>query len=377
MPYQSAPGLEDVVVGTTSVSYVGGETGELVLRGFPIQDLAGRVSYESVAALLLRGEFLEDEALAVFRNGLAKRRAPPASLEHVADSLPPSLPPIDVLRTLLSTLGEGSWRYPPTESQALDIIAQSPTLLARFVRRRNGRPPVAPDESLGHVENYLTMLLGTRPDPEKSQALEEYFILLADHGMNASTLSLRTVVSTQADLAAATTAAAAALKGPLHGGAPSRVSDMLDAVGREDRAPLWVRETLDRGERLMGFGHRAYKVEDPRAVILRGVAERVADRDRFRLARSVEREGLAQLHARRADQRLFTNVEFYGAVVLESVGLPRDMFTATFALARTAGWGAHALEQASSNRLIRPDVNYAGPRGLKLPENRSARQSSG
>jgi citrate synthase len=205
------------------------------------------------------------------------------------------------------------------------------------------------------------MLTAAPSDQTKARALEDYFILLADHGMNASTFALRIVISTNSDLISAATAALGALKGPAHGGAPSKVAEMLDEVGEPERAEEWIRKALARKERLMGFGHRVYKVEDPRAILLKAIARRVASPDRMRLAESVEAAALRALERERPGRRLYTNVEFYGAVVLESVGLPRDLFTPSFALARTVGWVAHAVEQAQKNRLMRPDVHYVGP----------------
>jgi citrate synthase len=212
------------------------------------------------------------------------------------------------------------------------------------------------------------MLRGELPSPKRVRALEGYLCLLADHGMNASTFALRVAVSTRSDLISGATAALATLKGPLHGGAPSLVSEMLDAVGSPDKAEAWVEERLARRELLYGFGHRAYKTEDPRGLVLHEIARSVADPVRFELAEAVERAALAALRRTRPDSRLFTNVEFYSAVVLEAVGLPRELFTPTFAVARTAGWTAHALEQAADNRLIRPDIEYVGPeKGREWP----------
>jgi citrate synthase len=257
-------------------------------------------------------------------------------------------------------MGDGSFGYPPTLDDGYRIIAQTPVLLARFVRRARGEPSVPPEPTLSHAANYLWMLTGGRATPDRVSALESYLVLLADHGMNASTFALRTTLSTQSDLASAATAALSVLKGPVHGGAPSRVSDMLDAVGDPAGADRWVAQKVADKEVLFGFGHRAYKTDDPRAVVLHGIARRVAEPSRLALAEAVERSALAALRAAHPNARLYTNVEFWSAVVLESVGLPRELFTPTFAVARTAGWTAHALEQASDNRLIRPDIEYVG-----------------
>jgi citrate synthase len=354
-------GLDDIVVGRSSISWVGGETGDLVYRGFDVRDIVPGVPYESVVHLLLFGEPPSADPSREVGRELAAHRDPPAPVERVVDALSSSLPPLEALRTILSTLGDGSYGYPPTREEGFALIARTPTLLARFVRRSRGAAPVPPRADLGHAANYLWMLYGEPPDPRKVAALEGYLDLLADHGMNASTFALRVAISTQSDLASAATAALATLKGPVHGGAPSRVSDMLNAIGSPDRAAAWIDDRLARKEVLFGFGHRAYKTEDPRAVVLHRLARTVAEPHRLELAEAVERTALEALRRSKPGARLYTNVEYYSAVVLEAVGLPRELFTPTFAVARTAGWAAHALEQAADNRLIRPDVEYVGP----------------
>jgi citrate synthase len=360
-------GLEDVVIGDSAISLVAGETGGLTYRGYDIRELALATSYESVVHLLLHGSPPLEQPPAELVQALAARRTLPREAQRVIDALDPLTPPMDALRTLVSTLGNGQHPYPPTLEQGYELIARAPTLLTRFVRRSRQQPAVEPDGTLGHVANYLWMLTGVLPQPAQVRALEGYFILLADHGMNASTFALRVVLSTNSDLFAGATAALAALKGPIHGGAPARVSEMLDAIGTGERAASWIAERLGRKELLYGFGHRAYKVEDPRAILLHAIAREVAGRHRLDLAERVEQEALAALRRARPTARLYTNVEYYSAVVLEAVGLPRELFTPTFALARTVGWVAHASEQANGNRLIRPDVRYTGPTGLHWP----------
>jgi len=359
-PAHVSKGLDDVVVGKSEVSWVGGTTGDLVYRGFDVRSLVPGVPYESIVHLLLYGDPPSVDPSPEVVRALATYRNPPEGAERVADSLPTNIPPLEAMRTILSALGDGSFDYPPTLEEGLRLVAQTPVLLARYVRRARGGAPVAPRVDLSHAANYLWMLTGTEPSPEKVLALEGYLCLLADHGMNASTFALRVAISTQSDLVSAATAALATLKGPLHGGAPSRVLDMLDAIGSSDRAESWIADRLARRELLFGFGHRAYKTEDPRGLVLHRIARSVADPERFELAEAVERAALEALRRARPGAKLFTNVEYYSAVVLEAVGLPRELFTPTFAVARTAGWTAHALEQAADNRLIRPDVEYVG-----------------
>ena len=360
-PVRISKGLDDVVIGRSSITWVGGETGDLVYRGFDVRDLVPGVPYESVVHLLLYGEPPAADPSPEVRRELAGRRAVPPSVERVVDAIPPGLPPLEALRTILSALGDGSYGYPPTREQGFDLIARTPVLLARYVRRSKGLPPIPPRSDLDHAANYLWMLFGTEPDARRVAALQGYLDLLADHGMNASTFSLRVTISTQSDLVSAATGALGTLKGPVHGGAPSKVSEMLDAIRTADRADGWVRERLARKEVLYGFGHRVYKTDDPRGLLLHEIARSVGDPHRLALAEAVERSALAALRAAKPGARLFTNVEYYSAVVLEGIGLPPELFTPTFAVARTAGWTAHALEQSTDNRLMRPEVEYIGP----------------
>jgi citrate synthase len=366
------PGLEGVVVGRSAVSWVGGETSDLVFRGFDVRELVPGVPYESVAHLLLFGEPPASDPSPELASALRTARTPSPAVLAEVDALDPKLPPLEALRSILSLLGDGSWGYPPRLEDGYRLIAQSPVLLARHRRRSAGASPIPARSDLGHVANYLWMLGGEAP-PAKVRALEAYFDLLADHGMNASTFVLRVAISTRSDLASAATAALATLKGPLHGGAPSRVVEMLDAIGSAENAGPWLAERLARKEVVYGFGHRAYKSEDPRGLLLHEVARSVASPNRLALAEAVERAGLSALRAAHPSARIFANVEFYSAVVLEAIGLAPELFTPTFALARTVGWTAHALEQASDNRLIRPDVEYVGPpKGRRWPRDRPA-----
>ena len=361
-------GLDDVVVGRSQITGVGGETGALVYRGFDVRDLIPGAPYESVVHLLLYGEPPDVDPSPEVTSALRTHRAVPSGIQGVVDALPAGLPPLEALRTMLSALGDGTYGYPPTLDDGFRLIARTPVLLARYVQRSRGQPAHLPRDDLSHAANYLWMLTGEDPDPARVRALEGYLDLLADHGMNASTFVLRVALSTRSDLISGATAALGTLKGPIHGGAPARVSEMLDQIGTPDAAREWIRARLERREVIFGFGHRAYKAEDPRGVILHGIARTVAAPARLALAEAVEQVALEELRRARPDARLFANVEYYSAVVLEAVGLPPELFTPTFAVARTVGWAAHALEQASDNRLIRPDVEYVGPaRGRSWP----------
>jgi citrate synthase len=284
-------------------------------------------------------------------------------------ALPASAKPMDALRTAVSVWGAAqTLDWPPTPEQARALTSFSPSALAAFARWRGGEEPVEPAPRLDLVPGYLSQHTGARPDPATARALDAYFIVGAEHGLNASTFTARIITSTRSDLASAVVGAIGALKGPLHGGAPSEVVEQIHNAGSPENAEKWVRETIANGERLMGFGHRVYRAYDPRAAALRKVAESMEHKpDWLELAIAVEDVALrvlAELHPERA---LKTNVEYYAAPVLMGVGLTPDLFAATFALARHAGWTAHVIEQAGANRIIRPDARYTGPAERDLP----------
>lgn len=358
-PY--SPGLEGVIAGETSLSFIDGAEGRLLYRGFRIGDLVARGTYGAITNLLWTGDW--DPAAR-----LPTGPIPPAVMT-VIRALPAETKPMDALRTAVSAWGATQdLPWPPTVEQARALTAFSPSALAAFVRLRAGQEPVDPDPSLDLVEGFLFQLTGERPDPGTVRALDAYFVVGAEHGFNASTFTARVITSTRSDLASAVVGAIGTMKGPLHGGAPSEVVDQLSQVGSPEHAEQWLREALDRGERLMGFGHRVYRAYDPRAAALRTVAEGMEHKPSWlQLAIEVEDVALRVLAEKYPDRPLKTNVEFYAAPVLMGVGLSPDLFPATFSLARHAGWTAHALEQAANNRLIRPDVNYVGAAERDLP----------
>jgi len=358
-PY--SPGLEGVIAGETSLSKVDGERGRLIYRGYRIGDLVERGTYPAVANLLWTGEWDPSHRLATARI--------PDAVMTVLRTLPASTKPMDALRTAVSAWGAvNDLPWPPTDEQARALTSFSPSALAAFARLRAGKQPVDPDPSLDLVEGYLYQLNGERPDPGTARALDAYFIVGAEHGFNASTFTARVITSTRADLASAVCGAIGAMKGPLHGGAPSEVVDQLSQVGSPEHAEEWLRGALARGERLMGFGHRVYRAYDPRAAALRKVAESMEHKPEWlELAIQVEDVALRVLAEKHPERALKTNVEYYAAPVLMGVGLTPDLFPATFSLARHAGWTAHVLEQVADNRLIRPDVRYIGPAERDLP----------
>ncbi len=360
----AAKGLQNIVVGSTNLSLVEGEKGQLVFRGYAIEDLAKYATFEEVAYLLWHGRQPSAAEAMALRNDMAAHRTLPESAINVLRALDSTTEPMDALRTGVSALGAATPGVNIDLEHAMALTAQVATLIATFHRLRQNLPIIEPLAQLDHGSNYIYMITGQEPTAAQKTMINAYLVLLADHGMNASTFTARVITSTGSDLYSAVTGAVGALKGPLHGGAPSKVLDMLDAVGTAENAEPWIRNALAHKERLMGFGHRVYKTTDPRAEILREIARQYSDPQLFRLAQTVEDEGLRILHEAKPDQRLYTNVEFYSAAVMNAVGLPRDLFTATFAASRTAGWTAHGMEQASDNRLIRPDVEYTGPMGL-------------
>jgi citrate synthase len=356
-----SPGLEGVIAGETALSFIDGAAGRLLYRGYPIGELVQAGSYSAVAELLWTGEWQPDARLACL--------PVPAGVMTTLRALPTTARPMDALRTAVSAWGASQdLAWPPTADQARALTAFSPSALAAFARLRRGLEPVEPDPSLDLVPGFLYQVNGERPDDATARALDAYFIVGAEHGLNASTFTARVITSTRSDMASAVCGAIGAMKGPLHGGAPSEVVEQIHKVGSPEHAEEWVRDALARGERLMGFGHRVYRAYDPRARALRTVVEAMDHKpDWLELAIKIEDVALRVLAEKHPERALKTNVEYYAAAVLQGVGLTPDLFPATFALARHAGWTAHVIEQAASNRLIRPDAIYTGPTERDLP----------
>ncbi|HEY2290420.1 MAG TPA: citrate synthase/methylcitrate synthase [Thermoanaerobaculia bacterium] len=367
MDTQIREGLEGVVAATTRLSSVDGEAGVLLLAGFPVEEIAPRASFEEMTWLLWNGGLPTAGELEAFRRRLASRQSlPAAALELLREAARRRVSGMDALRMAAGvlSLAEGAGEDP--KEDALLLTATFPTIVAAYWRLLRREEPLMPREDLGHAANFLFMLSGEEPSPERARGLATYLNTVTDHGLNASTFTARVIVSTRSDLISAVTGAVGALKGPLHGGAPGPALDMVFEIGTPERAEAVLREKLDRGERLMGFGHRVYRVRDPRADVLAAAAERFyhlgGDRGLYELARSVEATALRLLRERKPDRRLDTNVEFYTALLLHGLGLPTELFTPTFAIGRVAGWTAHALEQLAAGRLIRPQSVYVGER---------------
>jgi len=360
-----ASGLEGVIAAETRLSSVDGEAGELIIAGFPVEELAGRAAFEEVVYLLWHDALPDPGELAVLREELGARRVlPEATLVLLRAAAVEGAPAMDALRMAAGTVSLGG--ADEAYDEALALVARLPTIVAAYWRLLGGEEPVAPDPELGQAANYLYMLTGEEPGVESVRALETYLNTVADHGMNASTFAARVIVATRSDVVSAVVGAIGALKGPLHGGAPGPALDVVFEIGEAGRAEPVLREKLGRGERLMGFGHRIYRVRDPRADVLAAAAERLyatdGDEELYRLALEVEKTALAVLAEHKPGRNLQTNVEFYTALLLHGLGLPAELFSPTFAVARVAGWTAHCFEQQALDRLIRPQSAYVGPR---------------
>ncbi|HEV2363148.1 MAG TPA: citrate synthase [Caulobacteraceae bacterium] len=353
-------GLEDVVAARTVLSDVDGEGGRLIIRGAQLEDLAGKVSFEAAALRLWDGFFadLPSDLTVPLGNARAQVFAHLSALD--ADILP--LEPLSVMRALMARLADGD-----DLETALRLLAAPAVLAPAILRRAHGQAPVAPEPRLGQAADILRMYRGEGAAQIESWALEAYLVTVSDHGLNASTFAARVAASTRAGLTSAAIAGLCALKGPLHGGAPGPVLDMLDDIGEPARARAWIESALDRGERIMGFGHRVYRVRDPRADALKAVVGALAAGSRelpgrLAFAEAIEAAILAILAERKPARSLQTNVEFYTALLLEALGFSREAFTCIFAAGRMAGWIAHAREQRALDRLVRPRSVYVGPR---------------
>ncbi|WP_433858601.1 citrate synthase/methylcitrate synthase [Streptomyces kronopolitis] len=369
-PVDAPRGLAGVIVTETQLGDVRGAEGFYHYRQYSAVELAAARSFEDVWYLMFHGELPDAAQLAAFRAETAALRAVPAPVREALPALARAgtrSGPLAGLRTALSLLGATAGFRPLYDidadrrrTDALAVCAAVPTLMTALHRLGRGLQPVEPRSDLGHAANYLYMLTGEEPDQERVRAIEAYLISTIDHGFNASTFTARVIASTGADLAACLVGAVGALSGPLHGGAPSRALDMLDEIGIPDRIDSWVRDSIQRGDRIMGFGHSVYRTEDPRSRMLRGVAERFGG-PLVDFAVQVEARVEALLAELKPGRELHTNVELYAGVVMELCGLPREMLTPTFCAARVVGWSANILEQAEDSKIIRPAARYVGP----------------
>jgi citrate synthase len=355
-------GLEGVVVADTQLSDVDGERGRLVIRGHDVEALALAHDFEAACALLWTGALPNAAAHAELRAQLGRARL--RAFERLL-RLGDALDAPDGMEALRAALAHLRASDIPARELHTELTAAVAVFAAAWARRQRGASPLAPDPGLGHSADYLRMASARGTDPARSRALDAYLVTAADHGMNASTFTARVVASTESDPVSAVVAALGALKGPRHGGAPGPVLAMLDAIGSPERAGAWIEAELAAGRRIMGMGHRVYRVRDPRAAVLERAVERLRATglrsDRLDLARAVESVAVASLGEKRPERRLAANVEFYTAVILDAIGLPQELFSPTFAVARVAGWLAHVDEQLRGGRLIRPSSRYVGP----------------
>jgi len=360
---QVVEGLEGIVAAHSRICLVDGVEGRMLYEGYDIHDLADHASFEEVAYLLWHGDLPTRSQLDALNRELRGARPLPEPVMAIIKGVPKDALPMDVLRTAVSALGvyDPDARdngQPANVRKSVRLTAQIATIVAAIDRTRNGKPPVAPDPGLGHAANFLYMLRGERPDATATRAVDIALILHADHELNASTFSARVTAATLADMHSAITSAIGTLKGPLHGGANEAVMRLLLKIGDVSNAVPTVKQILANKEKIMGFGHRVYKTEDPRATHLRKMSEELCRQTGqlkwYEMSREIEKYMLAEKH-------LHCNVDFYSATCYYALGIPIDLFTPVFAVSRISGWSAHVLEQFADNRLIRPRAEYVGP----------------
>ena len=369
-----ARGLEGVTAAATQIAEVDGQNGRLTLRGYDIGELSGRATFEEVAHLLWNGRLPGRAEYEDLQAEMGAARALPAPVLDALRSLAPKAEGMHMLRMGAAMLSVGDPDVDGLDPagakrRAARLQAQMPALVAHTWRLRQGREIVPPAPDMGLAEGFLYMLEGERPAPARVDGLNAYLVAVSEHGLNVSTFCGRVAISTDSDMVSALTAAVGALKGPKHGGVPGPVLDMLRAIGSPDQADAYVRAEMAAGRRIMGFGHRIYKVRDPRAALLSEAAEHMSaltnDYELLNLTKSVEQTTVDVLAELKPGRELYANVELYAALILHAVGVPSPLFTPVFAVGRTSGWTAHMIEQLDGNRIIRPESVYVGPHGLK------------
>jgi citrate synthase len=371
----AAKGLDGVVVARSRISDIDGEAGELIYAGYDIDDLARNTTFEEVCFLLWNGRLPDRAELDGIRAELAAAAPLRAEVLEMVRAFPRGADPMAALRTAVSALGMFDPEADDIGAESVRrksvlLTAQAPVLAAAFDRARSGREPLAPREGLGFAANFLYMLNGEEANETRVRTMDAALVLHAEHGMNASTFSARVTAGTLSDVYSAITSALGTLKGPSHGGANVEVMSMLEEIERSGSDPAdWIAQSLAAGKKIMGFGHRVYKAVDPRATVLRELADRImgeagdtrwldlSDRIRAVMAAEMERRG----------KKIYPNVDFFSASVYTTLGIAPDLFTAVFGIARMPGWTAHLMEQYADNRLIRPGSEYLGPRGLRVP----------
>jgi citrate synthase len=366
---QYKPGLEGVIVTRSSICYIDGESGKLSYRGISIEELAEHSTFEETAYLLLHNHLPNDRELKQFTTLLGRQRVLPLSILEAIKKFPVGMHPMLALQSAIALL-QGEDFYADDVSsplhnirRATSLIAKIPTIVAAFDRCRNGEDPFPPVSKYNHAENFLFMLTGVPPDPYVGKVLDKCLILMAEHTLNASTFATRIIGSTNASIYSAVSGAVGALSGSLHGGANERALRMLYSIGRPDNVPRFVDEMMGAGKKIMGIGHRIYKTVDPRAPILKSYIPQLIKtvggeefKDLYEIAIALEKEVEDKL----AHKKIYPNVDYYSAVVLEILGIPVDLFTPTFAISRVVGWAAHWEEQMDANRIYRPLQEYIG-----------------
>ena len=367
-PATPAKGLEGVVAASTRLSDVRGDVGQLIYCGYDINELAGQVTFEEVVHLLHHDHLPNRAELDELKGLLAVKRELPKGVVEIIKRFPKDTLPMHAIRTAVSALGcfdpeADNDSMDENRLKALRLVARIPMITAYFHRHRQGKSLLPPDPTLGEAANFLYLIDGEKPSEEKVNTLDMCYVLHADHGMNASTFSARVTIATLSDMYSAVTSAIGTLKGPLHGGANEGVIKMLQEVGSLDRVDAYIADALAQRKKIMGIGHRVYKTLDPRAPHLKRMAQilsaKIGEPKWIQMS-----ERIAEIMLK--EKNLQANVDFYSATVYYSLGIPTDLFTPIFAIARAAGWTAHVLEQLADNRLIRPQSQYVGPVGLKV-----------
>ncbi|MEH7392353.1 citrate synthase/methylcitrate synthase [Bacillus sp. JJ1503] len=361
-------GLKDVVAVQTNIASVKGDIGELRYRDVLIDELIPSHSFEEVAYLIWQGVLPDESELRLLKIKLMNGRELPPHVLEILDALPAEIPLMDAVRTAISAFAHAGFTNEPIKEQAIILTSAIPVIVAIHYRKQQGLPSINPNPNLSHIANYLWMLNGKLPNHLQVEALETYLKLTMEHGLNAATFAARVTISTESDLTAAITSAIGTMKGPLHGGAPSGVIELLEEIEKQENIITVIEEKLQNGEKIMGFGHRIYRTEDPRSILLRDKCTSMYGKDEWLdLASVAEKEIIDLLAQHKPDRKLYTNVEYYAAAIMRSIEMPPELFTPTFSVARIIGWTAHAIEQLQDNSIFRPQSEY-----IRYEKNRRA-----
>ncbi|MBO8155087.1 MAG: citrate synthase/methylcitrate synthase [Bacillaceae bacterium] len=361
-----AKGLKGVIAAETKLSDIDGENGRLIYRGYPAETLAVDHNFEEIAYLLWYGKLPNSTELHELKHKMKQYRIIPDYIKEILDHIPDEMEIMGALRTVVSSLVLQDKSKTPTIDQAIQITSVIPTFIAYIYRKRQGKPAVDPHPDFNHTKNYLYMLYGKEPAEDHVEALDTYMILTQEHGMNASTFAARVTVSSESDIVSGITSAIGTMKGPLHGGAPGGVIELLEEINTPKNIEEVVRNKLENGEKLMGFGHRVYRTKDPRAKALKTKLLQSNPGDSWlKLALEVEEKAIQLLNEYKPGRSLNTNVEFYAAAIMKAIDMDPELFTPTFTASRSVGWTAHILEQMEDNTIFRPQSKYIGTAAIK------------